>query len=124
MMRRSVALLALVVILGAPPAGAAMTSSSSGIDSRLRFEWEASQSRTGRPLIAGYLYNDYMRAANSVVLLVETLDASGQIVERKIRIMPGIVPVFGRTYFEVPLETTGASYRITVTSFEWLRGGI
>jgi len=31
----------------------------------------------------------------------------------------GIVPVFNRTPFNVPLQTAGASYRLTVTSFEW-----
>jgi hypothetical protein len=117
------ALLAPALILGATLASATMTSSPSGIDSRLRFEWEASQSRSGRPVIAGYLYNDNRRAANNVVLLVETLEPSGQVVDHAIRVLPGIVPVFGRTYFEVPVKAAGASYRITVTSFEWLCDG-
>ncbi len=123
MRRRIVALLALALILSPNLAGAAMISSPSGIDGRLRFEWEASQSRSGWPVMDGYLYNDYMLAANNVILLVEALDTSGQVVERTIRILPSLVPVFGRTYFEVPLKTAGASYRITVTSFQWLRGG-
>ncbi len=123
MIRGSVGLVALAVILCPNLAGAAMTSSPSGIDGRLRFEWEATQSRSGRPVIAGYLYNDYMRAATKVVLLVETLDASGQVVERTSGFLPSLVPVFGRTYFEVPVKAAGASYRITVTSFEWYAGG-
>jgi hypothetical protein len=123
MMRRSVALLALAVMLGAHSAGAAMVSAPSGIDGRLRFEWAVSQSPSGRPVIAGYLYNDYMLAANNVILLIETLDASGQVVERAIRILPDSVPVLGRTYFAIPLKAAGTNYRISVTSFQWLRGG-
>jgi hypothetical protein len=118
-----VALLAVALILSPNLAGAVMTSSPSGIDGRLRFEWEASQSRSGRPVIAGYLYNDNGRAASKVILLVETLDASGQVVERTIGFVPSLVPVFDRTYFEVPLKAAGASYRISVTSFQWDRGG-
>ncbi len=122
MIRGSVAMLALAVI-GATVAWAAMTSSPSGIDDRLRFEWQASQSRGGRPVIVGYLYNDYKRVANNVILLVETLDVSGQVTQRTISLLPSIVPAFGRTYFEVPLKAAGTSYRITVTSFEWYAGG-
>jgi hypothetical protein len=123
MSRRVVPLLAVALILSPNLAGAVMTSSPSGIDGRLRFEWEASQSRSGRPVIAGYLYNDNGRAASKVILLVETLDASGQVVERTIGFVPSLVPVFDRTYFEVPLKAAGASYRISVTSFQWDRGG-
>jgi hypothetical protein len=121
--RRVVALLALALILNPNLAGAVRTSSPSGIDSRLRFEWEVSQSRSGRPVISGDLYNDNGRAAKNVILLVETLDASGQVVERTIGFVPSLVPVFDRTYFEVPLKAAGASYRISVTSFQWDRGG-
>lgn len=120
---RSVALLAVTLVLSPNLARAVMTSSPSGIDSRLRFEWEASQSRSGLPVIAGYLYNDNRRAAKNVILLVETLDASGQVVERTIGFVPSLVPVFGRTYFEVPLKAAGASYRISVTLFQWDHGG-
>jgi hypothetical protein len=123
MIWRSVALLALALTLGATPASAVMTSSPPGIDGRLRFEWEASQSRRGRPVIAGYLYNDNGRAAKNVILLVETLDASGQVVERTVGFVPSLVPVFDRTYFEVPLKAAGASHRISVTLFQWDRGG-
>jgi hypothetical protein len=121
--RRVVALLALALILNPNLAGAVRTSSPSGIDSRLRFEWEVSQSRSGRPVISGDLYNDNGRAAKNVILLVETLDASGQVVERTIGFVPSLVPVFDRTYFEVPLKAAGASYRISVTSFQWDKGG-
>jgi hypothetical protein len=89
---------------------------------RLRFEWEAGQSRSGRPVITGYLYNDYGRAANNVRLLVGTLDCSGRVVDRAYGFVHGIEPVFGRSYFVVPLKTAGAGYRITVTSYEWRDG--
>jgi len=114
--------LALGLILGVVgPASAVM--SPSGIDPRLRLDWEVTQTRNGRPVITGYIYNDYMRAAINVRLLVEALDASGQVIDRAYGFVPGVVPVFNRNYFDVRLKTAGASYRITVTSFEWRDGG-
>ena len=116
--------LALALILGAgQPGWPAMTQSPSGIDERLRFEWEASRTRSGRPILEGYLYNDWKRVAYNVVLVVEALDASGQVVDRAVSMLPGIVPAFNRAYFEVPLASAGASYRIRVSSFEWYAGG-
>lgn len=122
MIRKTAVLLAILLALGAGPGWTAMTSSPSGIDSRLRFEWETG-TRSGHPTVTGFIYNSYMRAANNVRLLVETLDASGQVVDKSYGWVTGIVPVFGRSYFEVPVKTAGASYRISVTSFEWRDGG-
>ncbi len=122
MSRRFVTGLALALLLGGISAVEAVTSPS-GIDFRLRFDWDVTQNRKGQPVVEGYLYNDYSRAANNVRLLVESLDASGQVIGRSYGYVVGIVPVFNRSYFSVPVTTPGASYRITVTSFEWRDGG-
>jgi hypothetical protein len=120
--RLMLAILATVLILAATPVTAVM--SPSGIDPRLRLDWEAAQGRDGRPVITGYIYNDYDRMAINVQLLAEALDASGRVVGRAIAFVSGNVPVLNRNYFSVPLKTSGASYRITVTSFEWRDCGI
>ena len=123
MKRTGAALLALALTVASTCAWGAMTSSPSGIDDRLRLEWEAVQSGRGRPVVEGYLYNEYKRPATNVVMLVESLDGDGRVTGRAISLLPGTVPAFGRTYFEVPLKSAGASYRIAVTSFEWYAGG-
>src|SRR5262245_2773512 len=121
-MTRGIAAAALaLVVLTAHGVGA--ISSPSGIDSRLRFEWEVGRTFRGQPQIQGYIYNDYMRAAYNVRLLVETLDARGQVIDTAYGWVFGIVPVFSRAPFDVPLKTAGASYRLTVTSFDWRDGG-
>lgn len=112
----------LAVMLLSPAAGAPVQSPS-GIDPRLVLEWEAGQSRRGRPVVSGYVYNNYDRAANEVRVLVETLDAAGQPIGRAVGFVFGIVPVRGRSYFEVLIKVTGPSYRVTVTSFDWRDGG-
>jgi hypothetical protein len=121
----------LVVPGAAVGSGALMTTEAaagqlikapSGIDPRLRLEYEVTRTITGHPEISGYIYNDYMRAANNVQLLIETLDASGQVIDRRYGFVVGVVPGFSRTPFDVLLKTAGAGYRVTVTSFDWLDG--
>src|SRR5262245_56188133 len=116
-------LAAWLLVLASASGATAMIESPSGIDLRLRLEWELARTPSGRPQIRGYIYNSYMRAANNVRLLVETLDESGQVVSSTYGFVFGIVPVFSRAPFDVPLKQTGASYRISVTSFDWRDGG-
>jgi hypothetical protein len=107
----------------AMPGPALAISAPSGIDSRLHLDWDAGTGRGGKPVIQGYIYNDYGRPAVDVRLLVETLDASGAVTARTIGFVVGAVQFKDRAYFEVPLQATGASYRVTVTSFDWKGGG-
>jgi hypothetical protein len=116
-------LVAVVLLILAGTHGALATISPSGIDARLRLDWEVSQTRGGRPEIQGYVINDYMRPAINVRLLVETLDGNGQATDRAYGFVVGGVPALNRGPFVVPLKTAGASYRISVTDFTWKDGG-
>jgi hypothetical protein len=115
--------LTLILALGCAPAGAAPIISPSGIHPLLHFEWQVGQDRKGRPEIEGYLYNDYMRAAINVQMIVETLDASGQVTATTFAYVQGTVPLLSRAYFVVPLKHPGASYRLRITMYEWRDGG-
>jgi hypothetical protein len=117
---RAIGALALALSM-AGHAGA--VTAPSGIDPRLRLEWDVSRTRSGRPGIQGYVYNDYMRSANNVRLLVETLDDQGRVIARAYGYVFGVVPSFNRTAFDVPIKQEGASYRVTVTNFDWRDGG-
>ena len=110
----------LLVLAGAD--GAMAIISPSGIDARLRLDWDVAQTRKGRSEIQGYVLNDYMRQAIDVRLMVETLDASGQATARAYGFVVGAVPPLSRAPFVVPLKTAGASYRISVTAFTWKDG--
>ena len=103
--------------------GALATISPSGIDARLRLDWEVGQTRSGRPEIQGYVINDYMQPAMSVRLLVETFDSNGQATDRAYGFVVGAVPALSRGPFIVALKTGGASYRISITDFTWKDGG-
>lgn len=121
--RAAWALLIIAGAWGANTGAARVITSPSGIDSRIRLEYEVGRAWSGGPEIQGYVYNDYARPANNVRLLVESLDEQGQVVGRSYGYVFGIVPTFNRTPFNVRVGTPGASYRITVTSFEWRDGG-
>ncbi|MEX2223137.1 MAG: hypothetical protein WEG40_15200 [Candidatus Rokuibacteriota bacterium] len=108
---------------GAAPVPAAAAIVPSGIDARIRLDWEAGTTRRGKPVIQGYVLNDHGRPAADVRLLVETLDTSGAVVARTIGFVHGVVNFNDRAYFEVPLKAPGASYRVTVTSLDWRAGG-
>jgi hypothetical protein len=113
----TMAILALTGIRSIPPAGALPATSS--VDSRLRLDWEVGTRYGGRPVIQVYLYNDYLRSAAEVHLLVETLDASGVVTSRSVGFVRGVIPFKDRAYFEVPVKTAGASYRVSITAFDW-----
>jgi hypothetical protein len=122
---RVAALLAAVLALGtlAPARPAAALGAASTVDARIRLDWEVGTGRGGRPVIQGYVYNDYGRPASDVRPLVETLDGSGQVIARTFGFVRGVVQLNDRIYFEVPLKTRGASYRVSVTSLDWKGGG-
>lgn len=111
----------LALAAGSPPAAA--LSAASSVDARIRLDWEVGATRGGRPVIQGYVYNDYGRPASDVQLLVETLDASGAVIGRTVGFVRGVVQLNDRTYFEVPIKVTGASYRVSITGFDWKGGG-
>ena len=119
-LRRSSAVMAIVALACAwPPAPAGALSAAASVDSRLRLDWQAGASRGGKPLITGYVYNDYVRSAADVRLLVEALDASGVTLSRDVGFVPGIVPLRDRAYFEMPVRHPGAAYRVSIVAYEW-----
>ena len=116
-------ILGAVLLVLAGTHGALATISPSGIDSRLRLDWEVGQTRGGRPEIQGYAINDNMQPALDVRLLVETLDSNGQTIDRTYGFVVGAVPALSRAPFVVSLKAAGASYRISITAFTWKDGG-
>ena len=93
------------------------------LDQYFRLEWEVAKGRQGRPALAGYIYNQHGVAAANVRLLIEELDSSGRAAARTIGYVNSDVPVFGRAFFEIPVPAAGATYRVTVYSFDWLDRG-
>ncbi len=113
-------LVILALALGTSQAGHQPYAFAEG-EHDFRVEWEQRQTRLG-PAIAGYVYNDAGMPASKVSVLVEGLDGTGHPVTATIGYVGGTVPALSRAYFEVRVPTA-VSYRVSISSFEWLKGG-
>lgn len=92
-----------------------------GSEAFFKVDWEAGE-RRGRPIVTGHVVNTYGMAAHQVRLLVESLDAAGQVTATKVGYVSGDVLPGARIYFEVPVERTAPAYRVVVMSWDW-KGG-
>jgi hypothetical protein len=118
--RLSTAVVAIAAVASAcPVTPAPALSATPTVDSRLPRDRQVGGTRGGKAIIAGYVYNDYVRSAGDVRLLVEAIDASGGTVARDVGFVPGVVPLRDRAYFEVPVRHSGATYRVSIVAYEW-----
>ena len=86
-----------------------------------RIESDAGRSRSGQPIVSGYVYNDYGQYAVGVRLVVEQLDAAGRVTASTGGYV-GAVPNLSRAYFEVRLASAPGAFRVRITAFEWVQG--
>jgi hypothetical protein len=93
------------------------------LDRWFQVSWDVTQGRRG-PQVEGYVYNTYGQAADRMMLVVERLDAGGQVLDCTQTWMSGTVPSNFRSYFAAPVPDASAKYRVRVLSFDWVgRGG-
>jgi hypothetical protein len=92
---------------------------TAGWEQFFKLTWEAGM-KNGGPVVDGYVLNDWGMAAHDVRLLVEALDANGQVVARTIGYVPLTVAPGQRAYFAVPVSTPAPAYRVSVMSWDWL----
>ena len=90
---------------------------------RFRIEGQVVQSKKGTPVYSGYIYNDGGGGVGNIRLLVETLDAQGKVIGQGEGAALGSMLSRDRLYFEVPLPTTGVSYRVQVLSWQTFATG-
>jgi hypothetical protein len=95
-----------------------------GNSGTITLEWEATQDSKGRPLIAGRMITYGGMSGYCIPrLLVETLDAQGQVIAQRMGFIPGYVGGFDNVYFEEPIRAPGPAYRVSVVSWEKCGGG-
>ena len=115
--RRPVLTVAVFLILLAEVVHAQMSAG------RFRIDAQTVQSKKGTPVYSGYIYNDGGGGVANVRLLVETLDAEGKVIGQAQGEALGSMLGRDRLYFEVPLQATGASYRVRVQSWDTFATG-
>ena len=101
--------------VGTEPGLGAVTSN------QLHLEWQP-ELRGDRTRISGYVYNDWIMPARDIILLVESLDANGQVVGRTGARVDRVLTPGTRSYFDVPVSTPAARYRVTVANLRWSPG--
>jgi len=119
-------IVALALALGASEAGAAAAASVGGAayDSNLSLDWQPGQTRSGKPLITGYVNTARaMSGYCNIRLLIETLDAQGDVIATRIGFVPGYVGGDDHVYFEVPIKVAGPAYRVSAASWLKCAGG-
>jgi hypothetical protein len=116
--------LGLLIALGAwGTASSEVTSSGAastlmpGWERKFHLDWEVGAEPGGTERIRGYLVSDYGRAAYTARVLVQTVDASGAVVDRRIATIPGGVAGLGRSYFEVAHLSPSHHYLVTVWDY-------
>lgn len=106
------AALALLVV----PFGSASAQTSEA-DRYFKVEWEPEAVPRGGWAVQGYVTSTHPYRVNGVRLLVEVLNAQGEVENRAYGWVPGDVPSGGRAYFFVSVPKRGAAYRVKVLSF-------
>jgi len=109
---------------GAPGTAGAQSAPSYGIygtDSYFKVEWQPDE-RRGKPIVSGYVTNQWGLPTKNVRLRVEALDAAGQVTATYIGYVNGYVTPGSHVYFEVPVQTKEPTYRVTVLSFDPVDG--
>ena len=120
MLRRVLALLALTTITMAAAGvqAAEIRPHMAGWEQILSLEYGPGQYR-GQPAIEGTVTNISPYDLANVRLLVDTLDAGGQITAQKVAWVPGELRGGGRLYFSVPTPPAPA-YRVRVFTYDRL----
>lgn len=85
-----------------------------------KLEWQVDQSR-GRPVVWGYILNDWGLPASGVRLLVEGVGPGGELLGQQLAWVGSLTPGM-RAYFEVPVAQAAPAYRVRVFSFDWVLG--
>lgn len=112
------------ILSGAAVPARAASSTQVGNSGTITIEWEATHDKAGRPLIAGRVITYGGMSGYCIPrLLVETLDAQGQVIAQNVGFIPGYVGGFDNVYFEEPIRAPGPAYRVSIPSWNKCSGG-
>jgi hypothetical protein len=132
-LRAAVACAVVAMLVQACAGGATQSASSGaaapsvpsygiyGVDSYFKVEWQPDE-RRGKPIVSGYVTNQWGISTKNVRLRVEALDAAGSVSASYIGYVNGYVLPGTRVYFEVPVPAKAPNYRVTVLSFDAIQG--
>jgi hypothetical protein len=120
-MERLLGVMALaIMVVGGPGsvAAAELQPLMAGWERVFTVDWEPAQLR-GKPVVQGYVTNVSPYHTTGIRVLVESLDAGGQVTGQRIAWVPGELLGGGRAFFQVP-AAPAPGYRVRVFSYDRL----
>jgi hypothetical protein len=111
-------LVALATVHGAT--GQTLTPLVLGWENFFTLSWEPSQER-GQPIVSGYIKNNAGFPARRIQLLVEAVDASGQVTGQRVSWLGSSLTSGMRAYFEAPAPPPASTYRVSVFAYDWVQ---
>lgn len=106
------------LMVGAPLTGAAapLEPLMAGWERLFSVSWESGEYR-GKPSVEGYVANVSPYHTRNIQILVESVDAGGQVTNQQIAWLSGDLLGGGRLFFQVP-TSPAPSYRVRVFSYD------
>lgn len=89
-----------------------------GWEQLFKLDWQA-VSRNGHVAVEGYLVNDSPYTVRQIQLLVDSLDAGGNVLAQQVSWAGGgVVEPFSRIYFHAPVPRPAPRYRVRVFAYD------
>jgi hypothetical protein len=104
------------------PAQTGLQPLNVGWEQQLSVTWESGQHH-GSQVVSGYVNNISPYDLANTRVLVDALDAGGQVIEQRVGYLPGELRGGGRLYFEVPIAQA-PTYRVRVFSYDRMEAGL
>jgi hypothetical protein len=99
---------------------ATFTTMSPGWESKFSLVWHVTEKPDGSRLLWGEITSHYGQYADPFRLLGQALDSSGNVVSQSVQRVPGGVPGFSSTYYEVAGLAAADHYKVTVWSYSFV----
>ena len=119
---RLIAVLVAALLASSAMAAGPLTPLVVGWEQFFKLNWSVGE-RKGKPLVTGTIYNNWGFAAANVRLLVDELDANGQIVEQRVGWLGFMLTPGTTAPFEVPVVHATPNHRVSVFAFDWVQAG-
>lgn len=100
-----------------PSPSASFTTLMPGWESKFSVEWKVAPGKDGSHLLYGRVTSRYGQYAEPMLLLGQALDTSEQVVNQRVERVPGGVPGFNSTYFEINRLAAADHYKVTVWAY-------
>ena len=100
-----------------PVPSGSMTTLMPGWEQFFSLEWTVGAEREGSRQLDGYILNRYGEYATDIRLLVQSLDASGHVLDQRIVWVPAGAGGFGRAYFDVRHLPASDHYQVFVWDY-------